>query len=103
MTRRQQMQFLLTIALASSVLPLRAHDDIRVVGVVTKVTTASVSVKNKEGKNFSIKLNNKTKITRDKADVGVTGLKTGDSVVIDARGDSEADIVAEGIRIVPGK
>lgn len=103
MTRRQQVRSLLTIGLASSVLTLHAHEDYRVVGVITKVTAASIDVKNKEGKSFSIKLNKKTVVSRDKTVVPATELKKGATVVVDARGDSEVDLLAEDVRIVPGK
>jgi hypothetical protein len=103
MTRRHQIQSLLTVALAISAPALRAHDDYRVVGIITKLTVTSIDVKNKDGKSFSIKFTKKTVVARDKTVVPASALKKGATVVVDARGDSEDDLEAENIRIVLGK
>jgi hypothetical protein len=81
--------------------PLFAHDDFRVVGVITKVGASKLDVKSKEGRNISIKMNKETLITRDKNKVGASELKSGQSVVVDATGDTEADLLALEVRIVP--
>ncbi len=80
---------------------LTAHDDFRVIGIVTKVQAAKLDVKSKDGKNHSIKLNKETFVTRDKKKVGASELKAGQSVVVDATGDSEDDLLALEVRIVP--
>jgi len=85
----------------TAILPLSAHDDYRLIGVVTKVQASKLDVKSKDGKSYSIKLNKETLINRDKKRVGASELKAGQSVVVDATGDSEADLLALEVRIVP--
>lgn len=86
---------------AFAIMPLSAHDDYRVIGVVTKVQATKLDVKTKEGKNFSIAMNKETSVIRNKKKVGASELKAGQSVVVDATGDSEADLLALDVRIVP--
>jgi hypothetical protein len=100
MTRRTSILTPLALAL-SALMPLSAHDDYRVIGVVTKVQASQLDVKSKDGKTHSIKLNKETFINREKKKVGPSELKIGQSVVVDATGDSEADLLALEIRIVP--
>ena len=78
-----------------------AHEEFRVIGTVTKRTDAQLQVKTKEVKTVSIALNKETLISRDKEKVASSELKTGRSVVVDALGDSEAELVALEVRIVP--
>ena len=100
MTRR----FLLAGMLAGlllGVVPLAAHDDYRVVGTITKIKNKQLQVKTKEGKTFSIGMNDRTLVKRDQTKITAAELKAGLSVVVDARGDSEQDLMAEEVRIVP--
>lgn len=97
MTRRQQLLAFLPLG----VLPLVGHEDFRVVGVVTKVTAKTVDVKKKDGKVVAIEWNKQTIFTRDKTVVPSSALKVGLTVVVDATGDSEDELLAENIRIVP--
>jgi len=60
-----------------------------------------MEVKTKAGKTLSIAVNKETTISRDKKKVSAAELKTGLTVVVDAIGDSEADLVALDVRIVP--
>jgi hypothetical protein len=78
-----------------------AHDNFRVIGTITKVEKSTLSVKNKDAKTMPIKLDKQTEVTRDQKRVDVAELKVGQSVVVDAYGDSEADLLALEIRIVP--
>jgi hypothetical protein len=78
-----------------------AHEDFRVIGTLMKVQSSSIDVKNKKGKTTSIRLDKQTAISQDKKKVDVTELKVGRSVVVDAYGDSEQDLLALEIRIVP--
>lgn len=103
MTRRHYLLSLSTAMFASNAALLSAHDEYRVVGVVTKTTATSVEVKNKEGKSYSIQTNKQTAVTRDDKAVAATELKAGVTVVVDALGDSESDLSAVSIRIVPGQ
>ena len=78
-----------------------AHEDFRVIGTVTKYADLKVDVRNKAGKTTSIRLDKQTVVTRDKKNVPVAELKSGLSVVVDAYGDTEEDLLALEIRIVP--
>lgn len=103
MTRRHYLLSLSSAMFASSAVLLHAHDEYRVVGVVTKMTATSVEVKNKEGKDYSIQVNKQTAVTRNDQAVATSELKAGLTVVVDALGDSESDLTAVSIRIVPGQ
>ena len=78
-----------------------AHEDFRVIGTLTSSTDTKIQVRDRDGKTFSIGVNKQTVIRKDKAEVDASALTTGNSVVVDALGDSEADLVALEIRIVP--
>jgi hypothetical protein len=78
-----------------------AHDTFRVIGTLAKHDKAEIHVKNADGKTTAIRVDKQTEVTRDKKKVDVTELKAGQSVVVDAYGDSEADLLALEIRIVP--
>ncbi|MSV34795.1 MAG: hypothetical protein EXQ47_04255 [Bryobacterales bacterium] len=84
-----------------SALPLLAHDEFRIIGVVIKKPDTALQVRNKAGKVFSVALNKDTVVRRDKNKIAAAELKAGLTVVIDALGDSEADLVAMEVRIVP--
>ena len=100
MTRR--ISIIKTLALvALAIMPLSAHDDYRVIGVVTKVQVTKLDLKTKEGKIFSIAMNKETLVMRNQKKVGALELKAGQSVVVDATGDGENDLVALEVRIVP--
>ena len=96
----------LTILTASTLLLLGstqvlAHERFRIVGTVTKRTATQIEVKTREGKTLPIDVDKTTAITRDKKKVPFAGIKVGNSVVVDAIGDDEADLLAESVRIVP--
>jgi hypothetical protein len=86
-----------------SAMALFAHDQYRIVGVITGMQASQLTVKDKDGKTFSMKVDDATYIHRDKykAKIAVTELKAGRSVVVDALGDSEKDLFAVEVRIVP--
>jgi hypothetical protein len=91
----------LVIALAGSAVVVFAHDDFRVIGTLAAAQASEIAVKNAKGKTIRIRINKQTEISRDKKKVAATALKVGQSVVVDAYGDSEADLLALEIRIVP--
>jgi hypothetical protein len=96
------MTMLLTAAvLMCAAAPALAHDDFRVIGTLTKHQASAIEVKSKQGKTTSIRLDKQTAITQDKKKVDAAELKVGRSVVVDAYGDSEDDLLALEIRIVP--
>jgi len=79
----------------------RAHDNFRVIGTVTKYQNSVLDVKSREGKTTSVKLDKQTAVTRDKKKIDAKELKVGQSVVVDAYGDTEDDLLALDIRVVP--
>jgi hypothetical protein len=78
-----------------------AHEHFRVIGTITKLETKQFEVKQQDGKRMTIYVDKKTKVSRDKKPVAITALKVGQSVVVDAYGDDESDLLALDIRIVP--
>jgi dihydropteroate synthase len=62
---------------------------------------SKIEVTNKSGKTISIRLDKQTSISRDKKKVDRAALKAGQSLVVDAYGDTEDDSLAVEIRIVP--
>ena len=80
---------------------LLAHDQFRIIGTITRLQGSQLQVKTKDGATLSVKVDAQTYIHRDKQKVSSTELKTGRSVVVDALGDSEADLLAVEVRIVP--
>ena len=100
MTRRLVMLLMMTMVLVGASV-VSAHEDLRVIGTLMKVQNSNIEVKNKAGKTISIRLDKQTEISQDKKKVDVTELKVGRSLVVDAYGDSEQDLLALEIRIVP--
>jgi hypothetical protein len=101
MTRRTLVLVIATIIF--SVIPVAAHDEFRIIGTITQLKGSQLQVKAKDGKVVSVKLDSQTYIHRDKEKekVNTTELKAGRSVVVDALGDTIADLLAVEIRIVP--
>jgi hypothetical protein len=96
MTRR----IAIAIALAGAA-QLSAHDDYRIVGTITNVQPSKLGVKSRGGRDYAIEMSKGTVVNRDKTKAAVTDLKVGQSVVVDATGDTEDDLLALKIRIVP--
>jgi hypothetical protein len=80
---------------------LSAHDNFRIIGTLMKYENSKIDVKKKEGNTVTITLDKQTEITRDKKKVAVSELRAGQSLVVDAYGDTEDDSLALEIRIVP--
>jgi hypothetical protein len=78
-----------------------AHDEFRIVGTLSKVEKTQLQVTTAEGKRYKIKLDSQTLISRDKNKVSADELKQGRTVVVDAIGDSEEDLLALEVRLVP--
>ena len=99
---RREVTLGLVVMLAVIVAPrVFAHEHFRVIGTITKLDTKQFEVKDKTGKLWTIYLDKKTKVSRDKKPVAVAALKVGQSVVVDAYGDDESDLLALDVRIVP--
>ena len=101
MMRWMTMCALVTILVTGAAPPLRAHDDFRIIGTLMKRESSKIELKNKEGKTISIRLDKQTAISRDKKKVAPSELRVGQSLVVDAYGDTEDDSLALEIRIVP--
>lgn len=80
---------------------LWAHDNFRIIGTLAKQQASEIQVKSRTGKTVSIRLDKQTAISRDNKKVDATALKVGQSLVVDAYGDTEDDSLAVEIRIVP--
>jgi len=78
-----------------------AHDEFRIIGTITRVQSHQIDVKQKDSKTFYIKVDKNTLITRDKKEVPMSELKNGRSVVVQALGDDETDLLALEVRLVP--
>jgi hypothetical protein len=78
-----------------------AHDSYRIVGVVTQRQDTQISVKSRDGKTTAIGMNKQTEVTRNKKKVDASEVKVGASVVVEALGDSEADLLAVEVQLVP--
>lgn len=91
----------LAILLTTGTAPASAHDEFRIIGTLTKHADSKIAVKKREGNTVSIRLDKQTAISRDKKKVPASELRVGQSLVVDAYGDTEDDSLALEIRIVP--
>lgn len=89
------------VAILLGAVSVRAHDAYRIIGNITALSATEVSVKNKDSKTFVIALSKATFVWRGKKQVPATELKVGLSVVVDALGDSDQELEAQDIMIVP--
>ena len=94
------------IALAAALLVaatagLFAHEDFRVIGTISKRQGSVINVRQREGTTAVVRLDKQTAVSRDKKKVDTSELKVGLTVVIDAYGDNEEDLLALEVRIVP--
>ena len=100
MIRRLIVLFVMSVVVGGAV-RLIAHDEFRIIGTLEKHQNSTIAVKKNTGKTVSIRLDKQTAITQDKKKVDTTALKVGQSLVVDAYGDTEDDSLAIEIRIVP--
>ena len=77
-----------------------AHDEYRIIGTVVGRQDAQLQVKSREGKMYSMKVDGGTLVYRDNKKVPATELRAGRYVVVDALGDSEADLVVVEVRLI---
>jgi hypothetical protein len=89
------------LMLAGGMAHLRAHDDFRIIGTLTKHQDSKIEIKSRTGKTVAVRLDKQTVISRDEKKVDATALKVGQSLVVDAYGDTENDSLAVQIKIVP--
>lgn len=100
MIRRLTVLFVVLV-LAGGAVRLAAHDEFRIVGTLERHQNSMIAVKKNTGKTVSIRLDKQTAISQNNKKVDATALKVGQSVVVDAYGDTEDDSLALEIRIVP--
>jgi hypothetical protein len=100
MTRRFVV-LLIAFVTAGAGAELAAHDHFRIIGTLTTITDDKIDVKNKAERTIPIHLDKQTEIFRDKTKVDRRDLRVGQSVVVDAYGDTEDDSLALKVRIVP--
>jgi hypothetical protein len=101
MNRRIALAFALLMMVAVGTAGLMAHDEFRIIGTLTKRQDSRIEIKSRTGKTVSVRLDKQTAVTRDDKKVEASALKVGQSLVVDAYGDTEADSLAVEIRIVP--
>jgi hypothetical protein len=100
MIRRIALVFLMFVFAVGAV-PLKAHDEFRIIGTLEKHQASTIAVKKHTGETVLIKIDRQTAIRQDNKKVDATALKVGQSLVVDAYGDTENDSLALEIRIVP--
>ena len=99
MTRH--LTFLLILLLGTpSAVQLSAHDEFRIIGTLEKRQDSTLAVKKNTGTVVSIRIDKQTAITQDGQKVDSTALRVGQSLVVDAYGDTEDKSLALEIRIV---
>jgi hypothetical protein len=81
---------------------LRAHEEFRVIGTITKRQDAQVEIRSREGKLVSMKLDGETLVYRDNRKVDASELQAGRHVVADVLGDSleDANLLALELRLI---
>lgn len=101
MRKREFILGLVVLIAAIGTNRVLAHEHFRVIGAITKLDPKQFEVKEKTGKLWTIYVDKKTKVSRDNKPVALAALKVGQSVVVDAYGDDESDLLALDVRIVP--
>jgi hypothetical protein len=100
MTRRMMFLALSTL-IATMGAGISAHKEVRIVGTLTKVETASITVKKADSKIVTILFDKDTDITRDNVKVSASELKVGRTVVVDACAEASKPLMASEIKLVP--
>ena len=100
MTRRFTV-LLLMLVVAAGTVGLAAHDEFRIIGTLEKHQNSTITVKKNTGKTVSIKIDKQTAISQTDKKVDASALRMGQSLVVDAYGDTEDGSLALEIRIVP--
>ena len=77
-----------------------AHDEYRIIGTIVGRQNAMLQLKSRDGKTVTVKLDGETLVYRDSKKVDAAELKAGRYAVVDALGDTMADLLAVEIRII---
>jgi hypothetical protein len=99
--KRYAAWLLALLVLMVAAAPLGAHEHFRIIGTLTKLEAREIAVKNKDGKTTDMSMDKQTKVLLDKKKGSTADLKVGQSVVVDAYGDDEFDLLAVEVRVVP--
>ena len=81
--------------------PVFAHEEFRLVGTIAQRDPATIQVLTTEGRRISVQVDVVSRIWRGDVRVDATELKTGANVVVRALGDSEEDLIALEINLMP--
>ena len=100
MMTRRIMMFAIAAMMTLGAAQAFAHDEYRIIGTVVGRQDAQLQVKSREGKMYSMKVDGETLVYRDNKKVPATELRAGRYVVVDALGDSEADLVVVEVRLI---
>jgi len=98
---RRLIALLVVLVSVGGAVGLDAHDEFRIIGTLERHQNSTIAVKKNTGKTVSIRLDRQTAISQNNKKVDTTALKVGQSLVVDAYGDTEEDSLAVEIRIVP--
>ena len=98
----KRIAMLLTLLGATAATALLAYEDVRVIGRVTQVESSNLRVKTKDGNEILIGTNKQTAYLRDQKKVEASEVKAGQSVVVDAQGDKDDNLLALQVRLVLG-
>lgn len=98
---RRLIALLVILMFVGGAVQLAAHDEFRIIGTLERHQNSTIAVKKNTGKTVSIRLDKQTAISQNNKKVDATALKVGQSLVVDAYGDTEEDSLAVEIRIVP--
>lgn len=93
---------LVAVVIALTSVAVSAHDNYRVIGTITRVNATRLDVKQtRDGREFSMRMDRGTVVTRDKKKVAIGELAVGLHVVVDASGDAIDDLLVSDVLIVP--
>ena len=96
---RRLIALVITAVLMLGAARLWAHDNFRVIGTISKLQPTQLTTR--EAGTVTISIDKQTVVWREKKKVPASELKMGLSVVVDAYGDSEEDLLALDVTIVP--
>ena len=91
------MLLLLTAAVSS----LFAHEEMEVIGTVTKISASELEVKTRNGKLVSMGILPQTAVLNNEKKSSLSQVKKGQNVIVTGFGDSYDDLGVVEIRIVP--
>ncbi len=100
MNRRLRFVLVATIPLLAG-LPAVAHEEFHLVGTIAQREPATIQILTVDNRRITVRVDVVSRIWRDKVRVDDTELKTGANVAVRALGDSEEDLIALEINLMP--